>query len=120
MIVGAMNPDIYLSLVEPRDVTAGFGRLVRALRQKRRWTQQELASRAGVPATTLSRLERTGCVSTDRLAKVLFALDAIDGLHAFLEERNRLAALPDDLRAFSPGAPRPSRIRHARRKEAGA
>lgn len=118
MIPVAMNTDISISLVGPRDVTAELGRLVRALRQKRRWTQPELSSRAGVPATTLSRLERMGVVSTDRLARVLFALDALDSLHAFLEEQCRLAELPDDLRSFRPSAPRPRRIRHGRTKEA--
>ena len=118
MIRAAMNTDISISLVGPRDVTAELGRLVRALRQKHRWTQPELSSRAGVPTSTLSRLERTGIVSTDRLARVLFALDAIEGLHAFLKEQSRLAELLDDLRSFRPSTPRPLRIRHARTKEA--
>ena len=101
-----------IPLVEPRDFLAALGGLVRALRQRAGWTQPELASRSGVPVSTLSRLERTGLASTDRLARVLFALDALDPFLDFLSARRRLADLPTDLRSFRPSAPRPARIRH--------
>ena len=104
-----MNAELPISLVEPRDFTAALGGLVRALRQRADWTQPELASRSGVPVSTLSRLERTGLASTDRLARILFALDAFQD---FLVARRRLADLPTDLRSFRPDAPKPVRIRH--------
>ena len=61
-----MDSPFLITLVEPRDVTAALGGLVRSLRQRAQLTQPELAVRAGVPATTLSRRERTGLASTDR------------------------------------------------------
>ncbi len=107
-----MNAELPISLVEPRDFTATLGGLVRALRQRARLTQPELSSRSGVPVATLSRLERTGLASTDRVARILFALDALDAFQDFLAARLRLADLPTDLRTFHPDAPKPSRIRH--------
>ncbi|MBQ9727614.1 MAG: helix-turn-helix transcriptional regulator [Kiritimatiellae bacterium] len=107
-----MNAELPISLVEPRDFTAALGGLVRALRQRADWTQPELASRSGVPVSTLSRLERTGLASTDRLARILFALDALAAFQDFLVARRRLADLPTDLRSFRPDAPKPVRIRH--------
>jgi transcriptional regulator with XRE-family HTH domain len=109
---GIMNAELPIALVEPRDFTAALGGLVRALRQRANWTQPELASRSGVPVSTLSRLERTGLASTDRLARILFALDALDAFQDFLVARRRLADLPTDLRSFRPDAPKPVRIRH--------
>ena len=107
-----MNAELPISLVEPRDFTAALGGLVRALRQRADWTPPELASRSGIPVSTLSRLERTGLASTDRLARILFALDALDAFQDFLVARRRLADLPTDLRSFRPDAPKPVRIRH--------
>ena len=101
-----------ISLVEPWDFTTALGGLIRALRQRARWTQPELASRSGVPVATLSRLERTGLASTDRLARVLFALNALDEFQDFIAGRRRLADLPTDLRTFRPDDPAPRRIRH--------
>lgn len=111
-----IDANIAISLVEPRDVTSALGALVRSLRQRAMLTQPELATRAGVPATTLSRLERTGLASTDRLARVLFALDALDAFKEFLDSQKRLADLPTDLMDFHPNAPRPLRIRHRGKK----
>ena len=107
-----MNGDISISLIEPRDFTAALGGLVRSLRQRAKLTQPELAVRAGVPSTTLSRLERTGLASTDRLARVLFALNALDAFKEFLDGQRHLADLPTDLKDFQPDAPKPLRIRH--------
>ena len=107
-----MNLEAAIPLVEPRDFTAALGGFVRASRQHSRLTQPELASRAGVAISTLSRLERTGLASTDCLARVLFALDALDPFFDFVGQRRRLAELPVDLENFRPGARRPMRIRH--------
>ena len=114
-----MNAETSIALVEPRDFAAALGGLVRTLRQRARLTQPELASRSGVPVATLSRLERTGLASTDRLARILFSLDALDAFQGFLVDRRRLADLPTDLRSFRPDATRPVRIRHPKKgKEA--
>jgi transcriptional regulator with XRE-family HTH domain len=114
-----MDSSFLITLVEPRDVTAALGGLVRSLRQRAQLTQPELAVRAGVPATTLSRLERTGLASTDRVARVLFALNALDAFKEFLDGQRHLADLPTDLKAFRPDSPRRKRIRHRRGKDGG-
>lgn len=111
-----MNGDLSITLIEPRDFTAALGGLVRSLRQRARLTQPELALRAGVPSTTLSRLERTGLASTDRLARVLFALNALDAFKEFLDGQRHLADLPTDLKDFHPNTPRPMRVRHGSKK----
>ncbi len=115
-----MEADLSINLIEPRDFTAALGRLTKSLRLRARLTQPELASRAGVPASTISRLERTGLASTDRLARVLFALDGLDAFKGFLDGQCRLAELPDDLSAFRTGLPRPQRIRHRKGERDGA
>ncbi len=107
-----MNGDVSISLIQPKDFTVALGCFARALRLRARLTQPELASRAGVPASTISRFERTGLASTDRLARVLFALNALDDFHAFVEERRHVADLPTDLSSFHPEARSPMRIRH--------
>lgn len=70
---------------------ARVGRVIRALRQRRRWRQVDLALRAGVAQTTISSLER-GHVERTSIAvlrRVFLALDA--GLD--LEPRWRGGAL---------------------------
>ena len=115
-----MATPLSIPLVEPRDTLAALGGWIRALRQRANWTQPDLASRSGVPVATLSRLERTGRITTDRLMRILFALDALDPFHDFLADRCRLADLPADLRDYHPAAPRPARIRHPRHPEGAA
>jgi transcriptional regulator with XRE-family HTH domain len=110
-----MNTPLNINLVEPRDVTEALGGLVRSLRQRTQLTQSELAVRAGVPASTLSRLERTGLASMDRVARVLFALNALDPFKEFLDGQRHLADMPADLKTFRPNTPRPKRIRHSGR-----
>lgn len=99
-----------LSFTTPRDALTRLGTWMRTLRQQRVFTQTELARRSGVPATTISRLERTGCVSTESLFRILFALEELDGIADFLKERGRLATLsapPTGVRL---------RVRHRRQK----
>ena len=92
-------------LVEPSDVLNKVKDWVRLLRQRRAWKQSELARRSGVPATTISRLERTGLSSTETLFRVLFALDELNGLDAFLKEQLRRT------RVFAGETPLRKRIR---------
>ena len=84
-------------------------------RQRAHMTQGELAVKSNVPATTISRLERTGLASTDTLARILFALDLLDPLHDFLKERMRLASFPQSLSETVPQKP-VLRVRHCRRE----
>jgi len=60
---------------------------VRTARQKRNWTQAEVARRSGVPPATISRLEMTGLASTDALFAVLEALELLKKMDKFLSSR---------------------------------
>ena len=55
-----------------------FGLGMRALRRRRRWTQQRLASSAGISASVISRIERGRAdrVTVRTLIRVVAALDA--------------------------------------------
>ena len=92
-----MEPQERIALVCPNDVLTRVGDYVRAVRQRERLKQSELAARSGVPSSTISRLERTGLASTDVFFKVLFALDQLDGVESYFKERQRLVAFPKDL-----------------------
>jgi transcriptional regulator with XRE-family HTH domain len=100
-----------LQITAPRDFTKALGEFLRTMRQKESWTQSELSSRAGVPVSTLSRFERTGLGSTDTLARLLFALNALDAFQEFLKERKRLARLPKSLEDYEPESKPRLRIR---------
>jgi HTH-type transcriptional regulator / antitoxin HipB len=54
-----------------------FGTVVRAVRQRRGWRQQDLAEKAGVSQATVSRIERGHCgsLSLDAVRRVAAALD---------------------------------------------
>ena len=86
-----------LQMTMPKEFRTAVGTWIRAARQQKRWTQAMLASRAGVPVSTLSRLEQTGLGSLELLSKLLFALGMIDSLNDIVQERIRLATLPADL-----------------------
>ena len=103
-----------ISLVQPGDVLGLLRNWVKRERQRARMTQSELASKSNVPATTISRLERTGLASTDSLVRILFALDLLDPLHNFLKERMRLASFPQSLAETIPQKP-VLRVRHCGR-----
>lgn len=113
-----MNPlENQLHLVLPKDVLSSLREWIRLERQHADFTQGELARRSGVPATTISRLERTGLASTDSLLHILFALDRIDVLQDFIKERLRLASFAATLRE-SRHVHVVKRVRHAKGTEA--
>lgn len=60
-----------------------FGAAVRSVRLKRRWRQCDLAQRAGVSASTISRIERghPGTLTLDTIRAVTSALDIRLELH---------------------------------------
>lgn len=102
-----------IALVSPSDTLGLLRDWLRRERQRAHLTQSELAAKSNVPATTISRLERTGLASTDALARILFALDLLDPLHDFLKERMRLASFPQSLSETVPEKP-VLRVRHGR------
>ena len=91
------EPTPSLQLARPREVRMGMGRWIRLWRQQQELTLPMLASRSGIPVTTLSRLEREGQGGVDSLLRVLLALGLLDAVDAALRERLRLAALPKNL-----------------------
>ena len=101
----------FIKLVTASDALVSLRNWVRKERQRANLTQSELAAKSNVPATTISRLERTGLASTEALLRILFALDALDSLHDFLKERLRLCAFPKSLSNGIPDKP-VVRIRH--------
>ena len=86
-----------ISLTSPNDALALLRTWLRTERQRISWTQRELARRSGVPAASISRLERTGLASTDALFRVAFALRQLEAIGDFLKERQRLASVPVSL-----------------------
>ena len=108
-----MNFDDMIHLIGPADTLLSLREWVRLSRQRLRLTQGELAKKSNVPATTISRLERTGLASTDALMRVLFALDQLDSFHGFLKERLRVASFPVTLEDEVPDR-KILRIRHKR------
>lgn len=104
--------DYSLQMTTPKEFRIAVGTWIRAARQQRRWTQKMLASRAGVPVSTLSRMEQTGLGSLEVLSKLLFAFGAIDSLNDIVQKHIRLATLPADLSELTPQAlVLPKRIR---------
>lgn len=108
----------FLSLVTSDEVLRQLGVWIRLERQRLQWKQTELARRSNVPASTISRLERTGLASTDALMRILFALNRLDELDHFLHERLRYVSLPQTLHTSTPAQPMPiQRVRHRKDKE---
>ncbi|MEA4899614.1 helix-turn-helix domain-containing protein [Bacillota bacterium Meth-B3] len=59
------------------DIYTELGARVRTLRKARRWTQTELAGKAGISVSFLGHIERgTRKLSIETLARLAFALDA--------------------------------------------
>ena len=86
-----------IRLIGPTDVLPELGSWIRSLRQREGLTLAELASKSGVPSSTISRLERLGLASTDALFRVLFAVDQLDSFDDFLKGRQRVARFPKTL-----------------------
>ena len=100
-----------LQMVRPRETRQVLGQWVRLTRQRLGLTQPLLASRSGVPVTTLSRLEREGQSGVDNLLRVLQAVGELDGFHAYVQELLRKASLPHDLSEIKRPAPPRQRVR---------
>lgn len=66
-----------VELRTPREVAEAVAQRVKALRLDREWTQEELASRAGITLATYRRFERSGRISLERLLKIAVVLGAL-------------------------------------------
>lgn len=111
-----LNIESSIHLISPTDVLSTLREWVKLSRQRMGLTQEELSKKSNVPATTISRLERTGLASTDSLSRVLFALDQLDSFHDFLKERLRFASFPKTLEDEVPDK-KILRVRHKRGNE---
>ena len=100
-----------LQMARPHETRQLLGQWVRLARQRLGLTQPLLASKSGVPVTTLSRLEREGQGGVDTLLRVLQALGELDGFHAYIQELQRKASLPHDLADLKKSAPPRQRVR---------
>ena len=108
------DKDNILQLTTAKDSLGTLARLVRTARQRRNWTLSELSERAGVPSSTISRLERTGLASTAALFDILFAMDELSVVQDCLSGRLRQNELPRSL-ADVPNEPhRVLRVRHGK------
>lgn len=62
-----------------------LGERIAMHRKNRRWTQPELAEKAGIGVATLVRLENTGQANLDNVLRVLRALRLLDRLEDALQ-----------------------------------
>ncbi|MCC5851074.1 MAG: helix-turn-helix domain-containing protein [Verrucomicrobia bacterium] len=104
-------------LSSPGKVREDLGQWLRLMRQRNEWTLPMLASRSGVPVSTLSRLEREGHGSVDTVLRVFQALGILDEVDRTLRERLRLTSLPKDIGALEQEPPRRQRVRPCKPKE---
>ncbi len=81
-----------------REAAQLLGDQIRIARRERRWSQRELAERAGISPRTLIKVERGD--ATVALGTV-FELAALTGVPLFHAERSRLALDLDRARARS-------------------
>lgn len=105
-----------LQIARPREFCRALGQWIRAERQRAEQTQAMLAKRAGVPSSSLSRLEMQGAGSLELVAKTLVALGKLDGLNDFVKEQNRMALLPKDISELARSSKITRRVRPKRKE----
>ena len=92
-----------------REAGALLGKQVRLERKQRRWTEHELADRAGISRATLQKIEKG---DLNVAIGLVFEVAALVGVRLFDEERSSLAthlARTDDKLALLPSAVRKRR-----------
>lgn len=73
-----------LAIKNTSDLLSELGEKIKALRLASNWTREELASRCGVPYSTLRRLESTGEGSMRDYLAVFRALGSLEDFSALL------------------------------------
>lgn len=73
------------ALSTPREVVQDLAGKVRALREQRGLTQQQLAAKAGIAFPTYRHFEQTGRISTERLLMVASALGRMNDFGSLFE-----------------------------------
>ncbi|MHB8370765.1 MAG: helix-turn-helix domain-containing protein [Leptospirales bacterium] len=102
--------DFMMTFQSPREISLQVARNVQQQRLRRNLTQEELASRSGVPLGTLRLFERTGRISLGGLIKLAMALGEEGSMLKLMESRD-----PESLFDVHKGAPK-KRLRASGRK----
>jgi len=74
-----------LSLQTPEEVRQSLAKRFKALRLRKGWKQETLATRSGVSLGSLKRFESLGEVSLSRLLRLAHALGCLDAFNQLAE-----------------------------------
>jgi len=102
------------TLYTPREIAIQIAERIREDRLGRRWTQAQLAERAGIPFMTYRLFERTGQISLERLLSIASALGRTTEWDDLF--RPRVAQSLDELDPARPVRRRGARTRPQRRR----
>lgn len=79
--------DLFLSLQKPSDVRSKIGELVKAMRNSRNMTQQELAEKLNLTRLTIHKIENGKNFNIDTLLLILQYFDLLNVFSEFIEEQ---------------------------------
>lgn len=79
--------DMFLSLQKPSDVRSKIGELVKAMRNSRSMTQQELAEKLNLTRLTIHKVENGKNFNIDTLLLILQYFDLLSVFSEFIEEQ---------------------------------
>ncbi|SFI78936.1 helix-turn-helix transcriptional regulator [Myroides guanonis] len=79
--------DMFLSLQKPSDVRSKIGELVKAMRNSRSMTQQELAEKLNLTRLTIHKVENGKNFNIDTLLLILQYFDLLSVFSDFIEEQ---------------------------------
>lgn len=74
----------------PSQVMREIATRVKALRLRRHWSREELATYSEVNIYSLKRFERTGKISLERLLRLCAALEVLEDFNHILKPRERI------------------------------
>jgi transcriptional regulator with XRE-family HTH domain len=81
-----------INLKTPLEVLKDLAERFKARRLAMNRTREELASRSGVPASSIKRFEREGLIALDSLLKIALVLDCLDDFEKLAADNSRLSA----------------------------
>lgn len=81
-----MSLDLLLNILMPVDIIKLTATRLKAIRKRKKITQQELSSKSGVSLSSLKRFEHTGDISYLSLVKLACALEVEDELKNLFQE----------------------------------
>lgn len=84
--------ELFLSLHTPGDVRKGIGELVKAMRQSRKITQDQLAKSLGLTRLTIQKVESGKNSNIDTLLLIFQYFEILEPFSSFIiEQRNKFA-----------------------------